>query len=448
VVLFLAALRLGLVFVPVVDIYGPAELGYILRTSAARALVVPSRWRNVDFAARVRDLDDAPALEHVVGVGDADLPGATITWHDLAAHAEPEPPLTDAHPDSVCLVNFTSGTTSAPKGVMHSHHSLLAAARLHPALELEEFDGPMLRVGPAGHVGVIMSLLRPFLLGDEHLYVDRFEAAFVVDYCNRFRARRTNAVPMLVAALLEAGDGRLPETLDYVLLGGATVPPTFMQQLEAVGVPAVRTWGMTEQCVTTAGMPYEPFTKRGYTDGRPVRGNVVRAVDDEGRDVPPGEPGELITSGPQMFLGYLDASLDAEAFTADGFYRSGDIGVIDLEGYVTIVDRKKDIVVRGGENISSREVEELLLRHPSVREVAVVAWPDDRLGERVGAFVQLAAGAALTLADVRVHFEDLGVARQKTPEHLVVVDDFPRTAAGKIVKAELRDDARARCVSN
>src|SRR5262249_15063853 len=161
-------------------------------------------------------------------------------------------------------------------------------------------------------------------------------------------------------------------------------------------------------------MPYESFAKRGFTDGRPVRANVVRAIGDDGQDVPPGETGELVTMGPQMFLGYLDASLDADAFTSEGFYRSGDIGVIDDEGYVTIVDRKKDIVVRGGENISSREVEELLLQHPGVREVAVVAWPDERLGERVGAFVRLDGDATLTLGEVRAHFTELGVARQKT----------------------------------
>jgi acyl-CoA synthetase (AMP-forming)/AMP-acid ligase II len=145
-----------------------------------------------------------------------------------------------------------------------------------------------------------------------------------------------------------------------------------------------------------------------------------------------------------MFQGYLDATLDAAAFTPDGFYRTGDIGVIDAEGYVTIVDRKKDIVVRGGENISSREVEELLMKHPAVFEAAVVGWPDERLGERVGAFVQLKAGGELGLDDVRELFVRMGVAVQKTPERLVVVDDLPRNATGKVLKPELRKRARER----
>ncbi|HEY6532779.1 MAG TPA: AMP-binding protein [Acidimicrobiales bacterium] len=447
-VLFLACVRMGLVVVPVVDIYGPAELTYVLRSTRARALVLPTLWRAIDFEQRVRGLGDLPDLEHVIAVGGEGFTAATAVWSELEALTGPAPDLTEVHPDSVCLVNFTSGTTSDPKGVMHSHHSLIAAARLHPSLRTASKAGPMLRMGPAGHVGAIMSLLRPFLLGDEHIYVDRFEADFVADCCDRLGARRTNAVPTLIADLLEAGHGRLPGSLDYVLLGGTSVPPTFMRVLEDAGVHAVRTWGMTEQCVTTAGMPDEPFETRGLTDGRPVPGNVVRAVDDGGAEVEPGTPGELVTMGPQMFLGYVDAGLDAAAFTPDGCYRSGDIGVVDDRGFVTIVDRKKDIVVRGGENISSREVEELLLRHPSVREAAVVAWPDERLGERVGAFVRLDTGSVLTLADVQALFQDQGVARQKTPEHLVVVEEFPRTPAGKIVKAELRKDARSRCASN
>jgi non-ribosomal peptide synthetase component E (peptide arylation enzyme) len=305
----------------------------------------------------------------------------------------------------------------------------------------------MIRFGPAGHVGVIMSLLRPFLVGDAHVFVDRFDANVVAELCDRYGVSRTNAVPTHVSTMLDAGGGRLPASLTYLLLGGTSVPVPFMEQLDVLGIRAVRTWGMSEQPVTTAGLPDEPLTIRGHSDGRPVRGNVVRTVDDRGQELPPGDPGELVTMGPQMFLGYLDPRLDADAFTDDGFYRTGDIGVIDAAGYVTIVDRKKDIVVRGGENISLREVEELLLRHPVMREAAVVVFPDARLGERVGVFVRLDNDATLTLDDIQPHFTALGVARQKTPEQIVIVDDFPRTAAGKVGKAALRKEMEARCAS-
>jgi acyl-CoA synthetase (AMP-forming)/AMP-acid ligase II len=442
--LFLAAMRLGLVLVPVVHIYGAAELAYILRASRARALALPGRWRNIDFAGRVRALGELPDLQLIVTIGGGELPGPSVAWEELAATRGPELPLAAAHPDSVCMINFTSGTTSAPKGVMHSHHSLIAAARRLPPLEVDIRGAPVIRFGPAGHIAAIMSLPRPFVLGDDTIYVDQFEPGYVAELCDRYRVRRCGGVPTHMTSLLEERGGRLPESVRWILLGATSVPPALIEKLDSLGVPAVRSWGMTEQPVPTSGEPSEPLAKRANTDGRPVPGSFVRALDDDGRDVPPGRPGELVAMGPQMFLGYLDPALDAAGFTRDGFYRSGDIGVFDAEGYVTIVDRKKDIVVRGGENISSREVEELLLRHPAVREAAVVGWPDERLGERVGVFVQLKPGApGLELADVKKLFVELGVARQKTPEHLVVVDEFPRTASGKIIKPELRQRARA-----
>ena len=435
---FLAAMRLGLVLVPVVHIYGAVELGYILRASKARALVLPSRWRNIDFAARVKALGDLPDLETIIAVGDGGLPGPTIEWRELEASRGPEPALSDAHPDSVCMINFTSGTTSAPKGVMHSHHSLFAAALRVPPQKVDIRGAPMLRFGPAGHIAAIMGMPRPFVLGDVFVHADHFEAGPVLELLERYKISRISGVPTHLNAMLDAGRGKLPAPLKNLLLGATSVPPALVERLEGLGKHTVRSWGCTEAPCITSGEIGDSLEKRANTDGRAQPDNIVRAVDDEGRDVSAGEPGELLALGPQMFLGYLDPALDETGFSADGFYRSGDIGVIDREGYVTLVDRKKDIVVRGGENISSREVEELLLKHPAVFEAAVVGWPDERLGERVGAFVQLRAGASLHLDEVRALFRESGVAKQKTPEQLVVVSDFPRTAAGKIIKPELR----------
>ena len=436
--IFLAALKLGLVLVPVVHIYGAAELGYILRTSRARALVMPGRWRKVDFAARIRALESTPDLEMIFSVGDTALPGPCHAWSELETWRGPQAETSSTVGDDICIMNFTSGTTSAPKGVMLSHHALQAAAYCYPPPGVDIDDGPVLNYGPAGHIGPLARLPRPFLLGDRIIHVDQFEAEFILDLYERYRVARTGGVPTHLNALLDACGERLPASITNMLVGATSVPPALVARIERLGVRTMRSWGCTEQVGITAGSPHDPLEKRVNTDGRPVAHNQVRAVDDSGRAVPAGEPGELISLGPQMFQGYLDASLDEAAFTGDGFYRTGDIGVIDRDGYVTIVDRKKDIVVRGGENISSREVEELLLRHPAVREAAVVGWPDQRLGERVGAFVQLNPGTSLTVAEIRTLFEGLGVARQKTPEHLVIVPEFPRTPIGKVIKAELR----------
>jgi acyl-CoA synthetase len=185
-----------------------------------------------------------------------------------------------------------------------------------------------------------------------------------------------------------------------------------------------------------------PLAQRAHTDGRVQAGSEVRIVDDEGRDLPCGSDGDILVRGPELFIGYTDAALNEQAFTEDGWFRTGDIGRLDDRGCLSITDRKKDIVIRGGENISSQEVERVLATHPAVRDVAVVAMPDARYGEKVCAFVVTRDGETLPLDEVRRHFAEAGVAKQKTPEALFVVDEFPRTASGKVRKADLRAQLR------
>jgi acyl-CoA synthetase (AMP-forming)/AMP-acid ligase II len=208
----------------------------------------------------------------------------------------------------------------------------------------------------------------------------------------------------------------------------------------------IRMYGSTEHpSITGSTHGVDPPEKGMYTDGRPLPGVDVRLVDESGSDVAPGAPGEILSRGPDLFEGYTDPSLTAAAFVDSSWYASGDIGVIDEEGYLTITDRKKDIIIRGGENVSAAEVEELLLRMPGVAEVAVVAAPDVRLGEHACAFVRLASGAeSLELDAVGTHLSAAGLARQKWPEELRLVPDFPRTASGKVQKFVLRQQLRAR----
>jgi acyl-CoA synthetase (AMP-forming)/AMP-acid ligase II len=190
-------------------------------------------------------------------------------------------------------------------------------------------------------------------------------------------------------------------------------------------------------------LPSDPEAKRLYTDGRLMPGIEVRLVDDDGQPVDPGEPGEILSRGPDLFVGYTDPSLTDDALDGDGWYATGDIGVLDAEGYLTITDRKKDIIIRGGENVSAAEVEELLQRLPAVAEVAVVAAPDARYGEHGCAIVRLVSTSkSIVLDDLREHLEQQGLARQKWPEELWIVDEFPRTASGKIQKNVLRAELR------
>ena len=227
-------------------------------------------------------------------------------------------------------------------------------------------------------------------------------------------------------------------------LGGSAVPVAVTERMTSLGISPVRSYGSTEHPSTSGARHEEPLDKRMHTDGHALLGVELRIVDDEGADVAPGSPGEILSRGPDCSIGYTEPTLTAKAFEADGWFHTGDVGVLDDEGWLTIVDRIKDIIIRGGENISALEVEEQLLRLPGVAEAAAVAAPDERLGEHVCALVRLIPGApAPDLAAARAQFERAGLARQKWPEDLRVVDDFPRTASGKVQKFLLRDRLRS-----
>ncbi len=210
-----------------------------------------------------------------------------------------------------------------------------------------------------------------------------------------------------------------------------------MARAAARGIVCWRTYGSTEQPAITTGLPSDPPGKRAHTDGKIAPGNSVRIVDDRGDDVAPGEEGEILARGPKQFVGYRDRTLDDDAFVGSWF-RTGDLGRFDDEGYLVVTDRLKDIIIRGGENISAREVEDVLATHPTVDVVAVCAAPDATWGERVCAFVRPAPGEAPTLQLLVEHLTGSGLAAHKAPAELVLVDDFPRTAAGKVRKQELR----------
>jgi acyl-CoA synthetase (AMP-forming)/AMP-acid ligase II len=237
--------------------------------------------------------------------------------------------------------------------------------------------------------------------------------------------------------------------MPFVGLGGSAVPAAVGERCAALGIEIARSFGSTEHPSITGSRPDAPHDKRVNTDGRPLPGVEIRLVDDDGKDVEVGTPGEIWSRGPDLFVGYTDAAATEAAFSADGWFMTGDIGVLDDDGYLAITDRKKDIIIRGGENVSAQEVEELLVRMPDVAEVAVVAAPDARLGEVACAFFRMQPGRpAPELAEVRAYLERAGIARQKWPEHLRSVDEFPRTPSGKVQKFVLRrklgeDDTRS-----
>jgi len=436
-----AAMHLGLTIVPIIHIYGPAEVGFILRQSGAKGLVVPERWRSIDFVERVRAIADTPALEHVIVVTDGPAPIGT-RWADLLAAERAEPYHGD--PDDVALLVYTSGTTAEPKGVQHTHNTLLAEIR---SLEQFLYAGERsvnLGAFPAGHIAGVLSLLRMFVFGTTTILLDQWNPADAARLVEQHHVTATAGAPIFLRTLLDqaAALGTDLSSLRNYMVGGASVPPSLVAEADERGIVVYRGYGSSEHPVISTGTPADPVDKRAGTDGRLTPGNEIRLVDDDGNDVAPGADGEIAVRGPEQFIGYRNAELDAAAFLPGGWFLTGDIGRVDDEGYLTITDRKKDIIIRGGENIASKEVEDLLARMPQVVEAAVVGMPDDHYGERVCAFLLVRDGAAVTLADVQRHFAEAGVARQKTPERLVITAELPRSMSGKVKKFELRDGLR------
>ncbi len=433
-----AAMMLGATVVPIVHIYGPREVSFILRQSEARVLVMPDRWRTIDYIAHFGALDDVSTLQHVVVIGEHRAIDGALPWRRLA-DSTPPAQLRDVGPDERCLLIYTSGTTAEPKGVQHTTNTLISEV-MTTAAAIGDHGGIHLAAFPAGHIAGVLALLRMAVLGSSSVVMDAWDATLAARLVEQYRVTWTTGAPFYLASMMDAAEanGNDLSSLQGYMVGAASVPSSMVERAEANNIPVYRAYGSSEHPVISTSHPSDPLAKRAGTDGRLVQGTEVRLLDDDDREVPLGGDGEIVSRGPDLFVGYTDPALDAASFLPGGWFRTGDIGRLDADGFLTITDRKKDVIIRGGENIASKEVEDLLALHPAVAEAAVVGQADERYGERVAAFVQLRPGQELDLAEVRRHFATLGVAKQKTPEHLQTIAEFPRTPSGKVRKVELR----------
>jgi acyl-CoA synthetase (AMP-forming)/AMP-acid ligase II len=443
---FYAVCYLGAVVVPIVHFYGAREVGHVLRQTRVRALVTADRFAHLDYLATLEQLraGGLPDLELVVVVGDA--PDGTVPFEALAAGNPVDGPVR-ADPASPALVAYTSGTTSEPKGVVHAHRTIGAEIRQLGAVQAAGGAEP-LTGAPVGHgIGMLAALLLPVWRRRPIHLIDVWDPARVLAAMLEDGLAAGQGATFFLTSLLDHPDfdpARHAPLMRFIGLGGAAVPVAVMERARTLGIECARSFGSTEHPSITGSAPSDPWEQRCTTDGRPLPGVELRIVGDDGDDVATGEPGEILSRGPDCFWGYTDPAITATAFDADGWFSTGDVGVLDASGALTITDRKKDIIIRGGENISAQEVEELVLRLPGVAEVAVVAAPDARLGEHACAFVRLLPDAtAPTLDDVRAHLDAAGLARQKWPEELRTVELLPRTASGKVQKFVLRAGLRA-----
>jgi acyl-coenzyme A synthetase/AMP-(fatty) acid ligase len=438
---YVATAVLGAVLLPIVHSYGPKDTDWILQRVRPRVYVLPERWDGNDYLARLDAMPSVDDIETVVVVGDR-APTGTMTWDELAAleapRVEPESGLGDAP----FLIAFTSGTTAAPKGVVHSHNSFLAELRSMPSPPKSSVPIRTMQPWPAGHIGGMTAILGPLVHGFDTFLLDRWDTDSVIDLIAREQILATSGVPTALFRLIDAVEERnLELPLRELTTGGAGIPSSLIERAERIGWHIGRSYGSSEHPSATVALRSASRLHRLKSDGSPMPGTSIRILDDDSADVALGGEGEIALAGPEQFLGYSDPALNSHAFTSDGWFLTGDIGVLDDEGFLTVTDRKKDIIIRGGENISSVEVEEILMRHDAVVEAVAVASPDAQYGERVCVFVVPRPGASIDLEEVQRHFAAAGVMKQKTPELLRVVTDaeLPRTPSGKVQKRALRD---------
>lgn len=447
-VINLSAALSGLVVNPIVPIYRDAEITMMLGDCRARAIFVPSTFRKVDFAAMARRVQlGLPHLAHVFTVrGEGADDFAALVAHGRGLRFDR--PQVD--PLGVKMVLYTSGTTGRPKGVLHSHVTLQRIVRTSAAHWGIAAGEGTLMPSPVTHVsGFANGLELPLIWGTRTVLMESWNAADAMRLIEAGGLVGTvAATPFLVelaAAARESGR-RLP-SLRFFACGGAAVPAEVIPAANAAfaNCKAFRVFGSSEVPLVTFGWPHDERLA-ATTDGEVVD-YAVRIVDGDDVDVPVGQEGEILARGPAMMMGYADAQQTAEAITADGFFRTGDLGVLTADGALTITGRKKDLIIRGGENISAKEIEDVLHTHPAVREASVVAMPNERLGEGVCAYVILDEGVVASAVELAAHVGASGLAKQKIPERFEFVDDLPRTASGKIRKDQLRADVKIRMAS-
>lgn len=433
-----AAWLCGAVVLPIVPIYGPAEVAFIARQSGARAIVLARELRNRDTGATVAALAELPQLRHRIVVGGA--PAGTIPIEALTS--TPTTDFMPFHPDSTsrAVLVYTSGTTAEPKGVLHTHGSLLGELRAMDELRHTDADQRTLAVFPAGHIAGTLGILRMMCRAGDTIAMDAWNPEAAARLIAQHGVSVSAGAPIHLGGILDIAerDGLDVSSLREYTTGAAGVAGTLIRRADRFGIGAYRCYGSSEHPTISVGRPEDPLDKRADTDGRIAPGTRIRLVDDHGRDVPTGADGEILTQGPELFRGYTDPRF-TEAGFVDGWFRTGDVGRMDADGFLTITDRKKDIIVRGGENISSKEVEDVVSSHPAVAEAAAVGAPDEKYGERVCVFVVLEEGGSFDTADAAAHFAACGLARQKSPERIVVVPELPRTISGKVQKHRLRE---------
>jgi acyl-CoA synthetase (AMP-forming)/AMP-acid ligase II len=437
-----ALARLGAVQNPIIPILRDAEVGHIVGQVGADLVITPAVWRGFDHAAMARRIAEAHGARVLVvdhtGAGPGDLALPRVDPSLLG-------PVEQSEGDEVRWVYYSSGTTSVPKGARHSDRSVMAGSNGMVEQVGVQTDDVFPLAYPITHIGGHTFVTTQLRVGCAVVLIEQFDAQRSPLVMAEHGATLLGSAVPFFHAYLEAqrvhGAERLFPRLRFGMSGGAPSPPELHQEVKRIlgGAGVISGWGLTEFPIATEASPTDSDQVLAETVGRATRDVSIRVVGADGSDQPPGSEGELRLRGPQMFHGYVDPTLDAEAFDEQGWFATGDLGVVDADGLVRITGRIKDIIIRNAENISATAVENVLHLHPGIQDVAVVGIPDPRTGERCCAAVVAAAGQpALSLADIAAHCRAQGLADQRIPERLDVFESLPRNAMGKLLKQEIR----------
>ncbi|ENM6980455.1 TPA: medium-chain fatty-acid--CoA ligase [Escherichia coli] len=449
-VIYLACLKIGAVSVPLLPSWREAELVWVLNKCQAKMFFAPTLFKQTRPVDLILPLQNQlPQLQQIVGVDKLAPATSSLSLSQIIADNTPLTTAITTHGDELAAVLFTSGTEGLPKGVMLTHNNILASERAYCARLNLTWQDVFMMPAPLGHAtGFLHGVTAPFLIGARSMLLDIFTPDACLALLEQQRCTcMLGATPFVydLLNLLEKQPADL-SALRFFLCGGTTIPKKVARECQQRGIKLLSVYGSTESSPHAVVNLDDPLSRFMHTDGYAAAGVEIKVVDDARKTLPPGCEGEEASRGPNVFMGYFDEpELTARALDEEGWYYSGDLCRMDEAGYIKITGRKKDIIVRGGENISSREVEDILLQHPKIHDACVVAMPDERLGERSCAYVVLKAPHhSLSLEEVVAFFSRKRVAKYKYPEHIVVIEKLPRTASGKIQKFLLRKDIMRR----
>ncbi|EET4754782.1 medium-chain fatty-acid--CoA ligase [Escherichia coli] len=449
-VIYLACLKIGAVSVPLLPSWREAELVWVLNKCQAKMFFAPTLFKQTRPVDLILPLQNQlPQLQQIVGVDKLAPATSSLSLSQIIADNTPLTTAITTHGDELAAVLFTSGTEGLPKGVMLTHNNILASERAYCARLNLTWQDVFMMPAPLGHAtGFLHGVTAPFLIGARSVLLDIFTPDACLALLEQQRCTCMLGATPFVYDLLNVLEKQPADlsALRFFLCGGTTIPKKVARECQQLGIKLLSVYGSTESSPHAVVNLDDPLSRFMHTDGYAAAGVEIKVVDDARKTLPPGCEGEEASRGPNVFMGYFDEpELTARALDEEGWYYSGDLCRMDEAGYIKITGRKKDIIVRGGENISSREVEDILLQHPKIHDACVVAMPDERLGERSCAYVVLKAPHhSLSLEEVVAFFSRKWVAKYKYPEHIVVIEKLPRTASGKIQKFLLRKDIMRR----